>query len=156
MRKSYYKYSPPEAVLANPESVKHLYESIKFAGGYDPSTNKFTPLKLDDKDVGHGLGQERPYIPASSVFETIAAAMEAGIVDEEMWPSQLFADFASFEEFINALSSYEDCYKLQDPLWSALRNLVSYGSDMEEGFCTAADLANRFSEVLDKLPEQWG
>ena len=82
--------------------------------------------------------------------------MEAGIVDEEMWPSQLFADFASFEEFINALSSYEDCYKLQDPLWSALRNLVSYGSDMEEGFCTAADLANRFSEVLDKLPEQWG
>lgn len=156
MPKIAYEYSPPKAVLSNLDFVKRNYESMKFAGGYDPATNKFTPLKLDDKDVGSGPGDKRPYLPASSVFETIAAAMEAGIVDEEMWPTQLFADFASFEKFIRVLDFYEECYKLQDPWWAALRHLASPFTDQEEGFCTAADLASRFSEVLDELPEQWG
>lgn len=112
-------------------------------------------MKLDDKDFASGLGKKRPYISGGDVFATISAAIEAGIVDEKMWPSQLFADFLSFKEFVPVLASYESCYKLIDPWWETLRALVNGAICVEEGFCTAPDLANRFSEALDDLPEQW-
>lgn len=148
-----YKYEPPVAVLSKPEKAQHTYETVKIAGGYNPTTNTFTPLKLDDKYISFGNG-DRPLVPGWAVFETISAAVEAGIVDEKMWPTQLFANPASFRDFVDALRDYEECYKLIDPWWCAFRALLGQ-PDEEEGYCTAADLAERFVEALDDLPEQW-
>lgn len=149
-----YKYEPPKAVLASIEKAKHTYEAVRIAGGFDPDTSRFTPLKLDDKAIAFPDGKNSPEVPGWAIFETLAAAMEAGIVDSEMWPTQLFADVESYRDFVHALRDYEVCYKLVDPWWSALRALVG-GGDEEEGFSTAADLAERFVEVLEDLPEQW-
>lgn len=123
-------------------------------GGYNPATNTFTPLKLDDKDISFG-GTGRPIVPGYAIFATLAAAMEAGIVEQEMWPTQLFANIESYGKFVRALHSYEECYKLIDPWWSALRTIACGGDDEEEGYSTAADLAERFNEVLNDLPKQW-
>ncbi len=149
-----YKYEPPQPVLANSKEAQRTYKAVKIAGGYNPTNNTFTPLKLDDKDIScYGTG--RAEVMGSAIFETIAAAMEAGIVDAEQWPAQLFSNQESYAEFIQLLSEYEECFKLRDPWWSALRVLASNGYGDEEGYCTAADLAARFEEVLDDLPEQW-
>ena len=143
-----YKYEPPQAVLADSKEVQQTYKMVKIAGGYNPAKKTFTPLKLDDES-------DRQEILGCAIFETIAAAMEAGIVDAEMWPTQLFENEDSYAEFVQLLSEYEFCFKLRDPWWSALRALVSNGNTDEEGYCTAADLAARFEEILDDLPEQW-
>lgn len=145
-----YKYEPPKPALAD---AQRIYQDVKIAGGYNPATNTFTPLKLDDKHISFG-GNDRPMVYGSSLFETIAAALEAGIVDEQMWPTQLFANAASFRDFIVSLRDFEECFKLRDPWWSALRVLAG-GWHEEEGYSTAADLAERLVEVIDDLPEQW-
>lgn len=146
-----YTYRPPQPALAD---AAKTYEAVKIAGGYNPATNTFTPLKLDDKDISYG-GHDRPLVSGWAVFATIAEAMEAGIVEEDMWPTQLFANEESYGTFVRALHSYEECYKLIDPWWSALRTIACGGGDEEEGHSTAADLAERFNEVLGDLPEQW-
>lgn len=145
-----YKYEPPKPALAD---AQRTYEAVKIAGGYNPATNTFTPLKLDDKHISFG-GNDRPIVYCSSIFETIAAALEAGIVDEEMWPTQLFANAKSFRDFITSMRDFEECFKLLDPWWSAMR-VLACGRDEEEGYCSAADLAERLVEALDDLPEQW-
>jgi len=70
-------------------------------------------------------------------------------------PTQLFANIESYGKFVRALHSYEECYKLIDPWWSALRTIACGGDDEEEGYSTAADVAERFNEVLNDLPKQW-
>lgn len=145
-----YTYEPPKPALAD---AQRTYEDVKIAGGYNPASNSFTPLTLDDKHISFG-GDDRPMVYGSSIFETIAAALEAGIVDDEMWPTQLFANTESFNDFVISLRDFEECFKLRDPWWSALCVLAGGGFD-EEGFCTAEDLAERLIERLDELPEQW-
>lgn len=76
------------------------------------------------------------------------------IVDKDRWPTQLFANADSFQHFVKALHSYEDCFKLRDPWWSALRALAG-GQNEEEGFCNAKDLSARLLEAFDETPEQW-
>lgn len=147
-----YKYVAPRAVLSDSAEAQATYAAVKVVGGYNPSTKQFSPLKLDDERI----------IPADNadlligwpILETLAAALEAGIVDEEMWPTQLFANRDSYQSFVEILREYEMGFKLVDPWWSALRVLAG-GQDEDEGFSTAADLADRFDEVLDELPEQW-
>lgn len=149
-----YKYEPPKAALASLDTARQTYQAVKVAGGFDPDTSRFTPLKLDDKAISFPDGKGSAEVHGWAIFETLAAAMEAGIVDSEMWPTQLFADVESYRAFVDALRDYEESYKLIDPWWSALRSLAG-GEYEEEGFCTAADLAERFVDVLEELPEQW-
>ncbi len=145
-----YTYEPPKPALDN---AQRAFEDVRIAGGYNPATNTFSPLKLDDKNISFG-GDDRPVVDGSSIFDTIAAALEAGIVDNELWPTQLFANAESFQDFVISLRDFEECFKLRDPWWSALCVLSGKGLD-DEGFCTAADLAERLTERLDELPEQW-
>ncbi len=98
--------------------------------------------------------EDKPTIYAESLFITVSAAIEAGIIDDMRWPSQLFANRESFERFIETLANYEECFKLQDPWWSALKAVVCPPSE-EEGHATAEDLAERLHEAFLNLPEQW-
>lgn len=148
-----YSYIPPKACLDTPEMVKRALKNLDGVGGFDLESKAFTPLKLDKVNVSCG-GPHKKTISGCDVFVTVSAAIEAGIVDDEMWPTQLFANEKSFDVFVETLSSYEECYKLIDPWWSAIRALVdSYGE--EEGYSTASDLADRLAEALDDLPKQW-
>ena len=149
-----YKYESPKAVLSSPAQVADIYEKVKVAGGYNPATNTFKPLDLSKVDIAHGSGQDWPIVPGYVLYATLTAAVEAGIADAEMWPTQLFATADSYGKFVRSLRDYEECYKLIDPWWCAFRALLGQPHE-EEGFSTAADLSKRFIEVLNELPEQW-
>lgn len=149
-----YTYEPPKAVLSSPAQVADIYQKVKVAGGYNPATNTFTPLDLSKVDIAHGSGQDWPIVPGYALYATLTAAVEAGLMDDEMWPTQLFAGSDSYAKFTQSLRDYEECYKLIDPWWCAFRTLLGQPHE-EEGFSTAADLSERFIEVLDELPEQW-
>mgnify|MGYP003712151517 CR=1 FL=1 len=148
-----YSYRPHTAVLSG--GVEDLGDELKQFGGFDSVKRIFTPLRLNGVAIGRaGFGQ--PEISGAAVFETVSAAVEAEILDDSLWPSQLFADRESFDNFVATLSDYEDCYKLVDPWWSALCALVGVVSgDGCEGHNTAADLAERLEEALYDLPDQW-
>lgn len=139
-----HKFIPSRPAL---EAAQSAYDAIKSVGGYNPATNTFQPLKLR-AEIYEGD------ILRSHIFTTVAAALEAGILDEEKWPSQLFADEDSFNSFVNELAEFEDCYKLQESWWQALRAL-SFGGDLEEGYCSGRELAERLTEALNDLPVQW-
>ncbi|MTD33424.1 hypothetical protein [Paludibacterium denitrificans] len=109
-----YTYIPPKAVLSNLESAQSTYDAVKVAGGYNPTTNMFTPLKLDDKDIIF-QGGNRPQVPAGRSSRPSPPQWKLSIVDTEMWPTQLFADYESFKTFVSVLDDYEVCYKLIDP-----------------------------------------
>lgn len=129
------------------EAAQSAYDNVKSVGGYNPETNTFQPLKLHDEIY---LGD----ILRSFIITTIAAAVEAGILDHEKWPSQVFADEDSFHLFIGTLAVFEDSLKLQESWWQALRALCCDG-DEEEGYCSGQELAERLTEALNDLPAQW-
>ena len=96
--------------------------------GWDPETKKLTPMSFGDGGY------------LCDVLDNIALAMEAGVVDNFLWPQQLFADRESFEAFIEELSTYDECYRITDQWWTALAAL--YGTCNEEGFVTCEEIAD--------------
>lgn len=148
-----YTYQPHQPVLACSKSLQEHYDKHQEFGGFNPQSRTFTPLKLEGVAIGRA-GFGKPEIPGYGLYETVSAAVEAGVLDDEMWPSQLFADRASFDVFVESLTHYEECYKLLDPWWNAFCALLGR-PDGDEGYNTSADLAERFSEALDDLPMQW-
>lgn len=149
MKKITYKYEPPVAVLEQssfPEAMARLKEAG--VGGFDIEKRTFSPLNFD-----YSIFDSEKPVYECDIFDAVAGAIEAGIVSEEMWPTELFSNSASFNEFVSLLADFESCYKLYDPWWQAFKTLLQ--SVEEEGYATAADLAERFSEALSDLPEQW-
>lgn len=152
MAKMKYKYVPYKGVLKRPEVLAEEFKRLKKLkrGGFDPVKVKLQPLQL----AGASFGGDGDYF--SDVLDSITAAMESGLVDSETWPTQLFADEASFDNFLRELSSYEECYKLVDPWWQALRYLAAGTADWEEGVATAEQLAVELRRVVDEeLEPQW-
>ena len=96
--------------------------------GWNPKTKKLTPMSFGDGRYLH------------EILDNIALAMEAGVVNNFLWPQQLFADRESFEAFIEELSTYDECYRITDQWWTALAAL--YGTCNEEGFVTCEEIAD--------------
>jgi hypothetical protein len=78
------------------------------------------------------------------VLDSIALAVEAGSLDNYKWPQQIFANKAAFEDFIEQLSEYDDCYRITDRWWSAL-SVICEGGD-EEGFVSSYEIARELQE----------
>lgn len=151
MTKFTYKYEPPLAVLEQhtfPGAMKRLNDAG--VGGFDVQTRSFSPMCFD-----HSVFYYSSKLPVNQcdVFDAVTAALEAGCIDDEMWPTELFADMPTFKVFVEMLASYEECFKLRDPWWQAFKTLLN-GVE-EEGYATAEDLALRFREALAELPKQW-
>ena len=76
--------------------------AIEAYDGWNSETKTLTPMLFEDGD-GRYLHE---------ALDNIALAAEAGVLDNYLWPQQLFADKDSYEWFISELQGYDDCYRL--------------------------------------------
>ena len=72
--------------------------------GYNPETKTFIPFEAGDDSTHSGY----------EYFDSITAATEAGLADEDTWPMQFFASRDVFDEFLETLAAYEECYRITD------------------------------------------
>lgn len=84
----------------------------------------------------------------SEVLDSIVLAVEAGVVDNYLWPQQIFANRKSFESFIEQLSEYDECYRITDQWWQAISELVGYGD--EEGFVSSSEIADKLFDAASE------
>lgn len=99
------------------------------AGGFDKATKTFRAMQLTDGAVSLHV-----------VLDHITAAVEAGIVEERTWDTQLFATPQCLEWFINELESYDDAFRITDRWWQALAALA--GVRDEEEFISCSEIAS--------------
>jgi hypothetical protein len=146
-----YTYEPPVAVLANPRKLKDLAAIQPQYGGFNPATGELQPLRI--ADIDH-FWEETLY--ACDVFDTVAGALEAGVLDEEMWPSQLFAGEADFEAFLEQMAEYEMCHKFIEPWYQACCWLAIGAREGDDEYASVTGLSEMLREVVaNDLPEQW-
>ncbi len=115
------------------------YESV-----WDAKKKQFIPVKsMDDVDL---------YM----VLDAITLAVEAGVVDTHAWPQQFFASRAAFDEFMELLSEYDDCFRITDQWWQALASLADIGD--EEDFVSSTEIADGLFRVAagEGLLNNWG
>jgi hypothetical protein len=110
-------------------------QSMHEMGGFNSTTSTFTPLKV------------RKGFEVHQALDAITLAVEAGIIDNKKFVSQLFNKKSDFTKFITYLSEYEDisCRRIIDRWWTALSRLADW--DNEEGFVSSAEIAERLLEV---------
>jgi len=148
-----HRYLPYLPLLAQQEELQSIFDELRDIGGYNPLTNEFTPLDL--KDLGDKVSDGTiGMIDSESLFTTIGAAVEAGIIDETNWPSQLFANWESFDYFYEELACYEDLFRLPDPCWQALIAIIAQNV-VAEGYATGHQLAEHFLHEVNRLPGRW-
>jgi hypothetical protein len=115
--------------------TRRLGTSMHEMGGFDSKTNTFNPLKV------------RKGFEVHQALDAITVAVEAGIIDNEKFVSQLFDKKADFTKFITYLSEYEDesCRRIIDRWWTALSRLADRND--EEGFISSAEIAEKLLEA---------
>jgi hypothetical protein len=120
--------------------------AIEAYDGWNNETKTLTPMLFEDGD-GRYLHE---------ALDNIALAAEAGVLDNFLWPQQLFADKDSYKWFISELQGYDDCYRVTDQWWTALSSLI--GNVDEEAFVTASEIADKLNEVVcdDGLIKNFG
>jgi hypothetical protein len=88
-------------------------------GGFDPYTQTVTPLMFDEKvDPYHYL-------------DSLTGAVEAGLVDDEKWPEQLFASKSDLENFLAELDTYDLRWRITDRWYQALGLLGGFDDEGE-------------------------
>lgn len=94
---------------------------------WDAEKKAFKPIKsMDDTDV-------------TEILDSIALAVEAGVVSSFNWPQQFFASKKIFDDFIEQLECYDDCYRISDRWWQALARITRTVD--EEGFVSSREIA---------------
>lgn len=125
------KKAPADLIPAYKPQIFPLKPNNKF-GGFFTETNTIKPFSEHGADV-------------YEILESITAAAEAGVVDRNRWVSQFFANSEVFDNFMENLESYDQCYRIVDQWYRALFHIVDLMD--EEGFVTSA-------EIVEKLREQ--
>src|SRR5262249_10303528 len=100
------------------------------SGGFYPETGEFKPFEK--------------FTYMHEMLDAVAAAMEGGALYKNKWVSQVFGSTEVFDEFLNALASYEECFRLADRWYKALFRIVDVID--EEGYVTGAELAEGLQE----------
>jgi hypothetical protein len=137
------KYVP--VPLAFYDEAGQALKSKKF-GGYDPVANTMTPFKV----APYSQKDNQPMM--ADMLDSIAAAVNAELVDFEQWPVQLFASHQLMEDFMQELESYEDTYRINDKWWHALASLRDY--EEEAGSVRGEEMADTLRQrVTDMLDE---
>jgi hypothetical protein len=96
---------------------------------FDTSTKTFKPLKTFKGLEIHDM------------LNSIALAVEDGVVERDGWVKQIFTKKSVFNEFIDEFSSYDDCFRINDRWYAALQWLDGCPGD-EAGFITCEDIAD--------------
>lgn len=107
-------------------------------GGYDAETKLLVPMRnLRDDDL-----------PGCYIFDTIAAAFEAGVLLEDAWATQLFETEEDIDYFLEMLEDY-DCYRIWDS-WYIAFGCLAHGNrfSSDEGFVQSREIADSIREAL--------
>lgn len=83
-------------------------------------------------------------------LDAITLAVERGLVDEQAWPTQLFATPADFDGFIKGLEAYQHVH-INDRWHRALSELANTGG---ENVATAQEMAQTLWESAAALETQ--
>ena len=67
----------------------------------------------------------------------MTGAVEAGLVDDEKWPGQLFASKSDLENFLAELDTYDQQWRITDRWYRALGLLGSF-DDEGEGYVSGS------------------
>ncbi len=134
-----HQYVPVKTGFA--DNAKQAQE-VELYGGFNPLTKKMTPFSCEPYSVNN-----MPML--SDMMDSIAAAVEAGVIDSEQWPAQIFASNSIMESFFQALANYDDCYRIVDYWWQALAALR--GHLEEEEAVRGVDLANSLIDYISEL-----
>lgn len=135
-----HKYVPYDCHCGDPE----WQESVKKFGGFDAEKKVFHPISAL---VGYSTDE----MMLCNMLDHIAAGVEAGIIDEDRWPEQLFKNEAVFNSFCDELAGYEDCFRIQDYWWQALASLR--GHYEEEGAVRGEEMVEELRARIDEIRE---
>lgn len=124
------------------KSYKHQVRPVVvYPALFDDKTKLPKPIKsLDANDIS-----------MHEILDTITLTMQAGNVSTHGWPQQFFANKKAFNEFIEQLSEYDDCFRITDEWWMPL-SMLAYGNNGggdEEGFITTADMAQAIASKAE-------
>ena len=124
------------------KSYKHQVRPVVvYPALFDDKTKLPKPIKsLDANDIS-----------LHEILDTITLTMQAGNVSTHGWPQQFFANKKAFNEFIEQLSEYDDCFRITDEWWLPLSHLAfgNNGGGDEEGFITTADMAQAIASKAE-------
>lgn len=109
----------------------------KAVGGYNHKTNTLKPMTWDESQL------------VSVYLDSITGAVEAGLLDDEKWPQQLFKSSSDLRGFLAELSSYDDSYRINDRWWFALSRLANVYD--EEGFIRTEDIADELEARVTEI-----
>lgn len=102
-----YKAKPTPSIFEDKESEKQVAALLKF-GGWDPTKKTLTPIRV-------GALAAKPGSPTITwVFDSLAAAAEAGALDDEDWLQQAFASNDDLQVFIELLQESGDIWWVND------------------------------------------
>jgi len=118
-------------------TAEHWSRECSLNGGCNPLTRELTPMKFAAASM-----------EVDAALDHITAAVEAGVVDNNSWATQLFASAGDLEGFLDLLSSYDDCHRITDRWWYALQQLAR--TINEEGFVRCEDIVERLRESIDE------
>lgn len=85
-------------------------------------------------------------------FDLITIAAEGGKLTKENWVAECFSSADSFEAFLEELSAYDQCYRINDRWWYALAHLAGF-ENCEEGFIATEDMADRLREAAEETKQ---
>lgn len=137
-----HKYVPVSLTYPNPAEQAQWVDKF---GGYNPVTKTLTPFKM--------APYSEDYAPTlSDMLQSIAAAVEEGLVDDEQWPVQLFGSREVLDSFLTYLESYDDTYRIVDPWWQALAALMD--ASEEAGLVRSEELADGLTERIGQLEDE--
>lgn len=86
-------------------------------GGFDPYTQTVSPLTFHDE------------VDFYYFLDSLTGAVEAGLVDDEKWPEQLFASKSDLESFLAELDTYDQQWRITDRWYRALGLLGDFDDE---------------------------
>jgi hypothetical protein len=144
-----YKYEPRplsfEASAYRPFGNSAAEEAMYFhqygvflegVGGYDPYSRAVTPMAFD-RDVD-----------CYFYLDSMTGAVEAGLIDSELWVSQLWQSPDDLDAFLAMLSDYDEFCRVVDRWWQMFSLLT--GNADEEGMVTCHQLAEEMALAAAK------
>lgn len=133
-----YNAKPTPLIFEDNASEKQVAAMLEF-GGWDPAKKALTPIRV-------GALVAKPGAPTITwVFDSLAAAAEAGVLDSEDWMNQVFASGDDLQVFIELLQESGDIWWVNDRHFWALECL---GFD-ESDTVTYARVADALAQLAE-------
>ena len=137
-----YKRAPYLLEHERPEANE---ESFKKKEGFNPFTLKIKKITK----VPHDTLEDR----CDKVFDSITAALEAGVLERFGWPTQMFATRSAFKEFLEAVESYDETFRIVDRWYFSFMELADVRD--EEGFISGQEIAEKLEEFANEKCKDW-